>query len=89
MPQQLASRFNERCGQQGCTFCFLPHHVRTTTMEHTDDNTTLIGTISGTLLSVIAMFDAQDILKTIIMAAIGAAVSFLVTKILKWLFDLF
>ncbi|MCC5923250.1 MAG: hypothetical protein JJT77_05665 [Crocinitomicaceae bacterium] len=58
-------------------------------MEHTDDNTTLIGTISGTLLSVIAMFDAQDILKTIIMAAIGAAVSFLVTKILKWLFDLF
>lgn len=56
-------------------------------MEHTDDNTTLIGTISGTLLSVIAMFDAQDILKTIIMAAIGAAVSFLVSKVLKWVWD--
>ena len=54
-------------------------------MEHTEDNTTLIGTLSGTILSVFAMFDAQDIIKTIIMAAIGAIVSFLVTKVLKWI----
>ena len=56
-------------------------------MEHTEDNTTLIGTLSGTVLSVFAMFDAQDIIKTIIMAAIGAIVSFLVTKVLKWVWD--
>lgn len=53
-------------------------------MEHSEDNTTIIGTLSGTILSVFAMFDIQDITKTIVMAAIGAAVSFIVTKFLKW-----
>ena len=52
-------------------------------MEHTDDNTTIIGTVSGTILSVVAMFDAGDIIKTIIMATIGAVVSFLVSRGLK------
>ena len=53
-------------------------------MEHADDHTTLIGTLSGTVLSVIVTIDFQDILKTIVLAAVGAAVSFLVTKVLKW-----
>jgi hypothetical protein len=53
-------------------------------MEHTDDHTTIIGTLSGTILSIFATIDFQDILKTVVMAAIGAAVSFLVTKGLKW-----
>ena len=56
-------------------------------MEHSEDNTTIIGTLSGTILSVIAMFDVQDIVKTIIMAAIGAAVSFMVTKFLRWVWE--
>jgi len=56
-------------------------------MEHSDDNTTLIGTISGTILSIIATFDLQDIVKTIILAAVGAAVSFLVSRGLKWVWE--
>ncbi|RFC53102.1 hypothetical protein [Brumimicrobium aurantiacum] len=54
-------------------------------MEHSNDNTTVIGTVSGTILSILATFDIQDIIKTIILAAIGATVSFLVTKGLKWI----
>lgn len=54
------------------------------TMEHTDDNTTIIGTISGTLLSVGVTIDHQDYLKTIVLAAVGAAVSFVVSVVLKW-----
>jgi len=54
-------------------------------MEHSDDNTTLIGTLSGTILSIIATFDLQDIVKTIILAAVGATVSFLVSRGLKWI----
>ncbi len=53
-------------------------------MENSDDNTTLIGTLSGTILSIIATFDLQDIVKTIILAAVGATVSFLVSRGLKW-----
>lgn len=54
-------------------------------MEMTNDNTTIIGTVSGTILSVVAMFDAGDIIKTVIMATIGAGVSFLVSRGLKWI----
>lgn len=56
-------------------------------MEYTNDNTTIIGTVSGTILSTVAMFDAGDIIKTVILAAIGAAVSFLVSRFLKWLWE--
>lgn len=58
-------------------------------MEHSDDHTTIIGTLSGTFLSIIATIDYQDILKTVVMAAVGAAVSFLVTKGLKWVWLFF
>ena len=53
-------------------------------MEHSDDHTTIIGTLSGTILSVIVTIDFQDVVKTIVLAAVGAAISFLVTKGLKW-----
>ena len=56
-------------------------------MEYTNDSTTVIGTVSGTILSVVAMFDAGDIIKTVILAAIGAAVSFLVSRFLRWLWE--
>jgi len=52
--------------------------------EHTGDNITIIGTISGTLLSVAVTIDHQDYLKTIVLAAVGAAVSFIVTVFLRW-----
>lgn len=54
-------------------------------MEQTNDNTTFIGTLSGTVLSIFATFDFQDIIKTVILAAVGAVVSFLVSKGLKWM----
>lgn len=58
-------------------------------MEQTGEHTTTIGTISGTLLSVAATIDLQDITKTIVLAAVGASVSFLVTLFLKWVWRRF
>jgi mannitol-specific phosphotransferase system IIBC component len=47
------------------------------------DNTTKAGTAGGTLLTIFANITSEDVLKTIILAAIGAAVSFTVTIFLK------
>lgn len=46
-------------------------------------NTTLVGTASGTFLSVIPNLHSEDILKTIILATLGAIVSFLISLLLK------
>jgi len=42
------------------------------------------GTASGTLLSVMPNILSEDIAKTIILAVVGAVVSFSVTLLLKW-----
>jgi len=47
--------------------------------------TVRIGTVSGTLLSIVPPLLAQDIVRTIILGVIGAAVSFGMTHLLKWL----
>ena len=47
------------------------------------DNTTKAGTAGGTLLTIFANISSEDIIKTIILAAVGAAVSFGVTIFLK------
>lgn len=47
------------------------------------DNTTKAGTAGGTLLTIFANITSEDVIKTIILAAIGAAVSFTVTIFLK------
>lgn len=44
-----------------------------------------IGTGSGTLLSAVAFIGTHDILKTIILAALGAVVSFAITSMLQGL----
>ncbi|WP_417237056.1 MULTISPECIES: hypothetical protein [Flavobacteriaceae] len=44
-----------------------------------------VGTTSGTLLSIIPNIFSEDILKTIILAVVGATVSFSVSLFLKWL----
>ena len=44
------------------------------------------GTIGGTLLTIVGVLDLQDIFKTIVLAAIGALVSFIVSTILKRMF---
>jgi ABC-type sulfate transport system permease component len=48
------------------------------------DHSTAIGTTTGTALSVFATLDTQDYTKTIVLACVGAVVSFMVTVILKW-----
>ena len=45
------------------------------------------GTIGGTLLTIVGVLDLQDIFKTIVLAAIGALVSFVVSTILKKTFS--
>jgi hypothetical protein len=46
---------------------------------------TAAGTLGGTLLSVFASIQSGDITKTIILATVGAVVSFLVSLGLKWI----
>ena len=53
----------------------------------TSDPTTLSGTLGGTALAIIANLGLQDYVSTIILAALGAEVSFVVTKILKVAWD--
>jgi len=49
------------------------------------DNSTKAGTAGGTLLTILANINCGDLLKTGILAAVGAAVSFGVTLGLKLL----
>jgi len=44
-----------------------------------------IGTASGTLLSISPSIFSEDIVKTVLLAIVGATVSFAVSYFLKWL----
>ena len=44
------------------------------------------GTFGGTLLAIVGVVDPSDMLKTAVLAAIGAVVSYVVSAILKRLF---
>lgn len=44
------------------------------------------GTIGGTLLAIAGVVDPGDLLKTAVLAATGAVVSFVVSAILKFVF---
>ncbi len=46
-------------------------------------NSTVMGTAGGTFLSVLPNLHSEDVLKTIILATLGAIVSFLISLILK------
>jgi hypothetical protein len=52
-------------------------------MKQLFDNTTKAGTASGTLLTIVGTISSQDILKTVVLAAIGSVVSFGITILLK------
>lgn len=43
------------------------------------------GTAAGTLLSILPNLFSEDVLKTIILAALGAVVSFTVSLVMKWI----
>ncbi len=53
------------------------------------DNNTKAGTVGGTLLTILANINSQDLLKTAILAAVGAFVSFSATLLFKFLLNLF
>jgi tRNA A22 N-methylase len=57
-------------------------------MEH-QEHTTAIGTLTGTLLTVLATIDTEDVLKTVVLAGIGAIVSFTMSKFLSWIWHFF
>ena len=44
---------------------------------------TLIGTAGGTFLSVLPNIQSADVLKTVLLAAVGAVVSFTISLVLK------
>jgi hypothetical protein len=52
-------------------------------MQHS--NSTVIGTAGGTFLSVLPNLHSEDVLKTVILAALGAIVSFIISMTLKYL----
>lgn len=54
-------------------------------MKEVFDGTTKRGTAGGTLLTIFANISSEDLIKTAILAAIGAVVSFGVTLFLKFL----
>ena len=49
---------------------------------------TILGTVSGTALTVAMNIESSDVLKTVVFAALGAVVSFVVTVGLKRVFSL-
>jgi hypothetical protein len=52
-------------------------------MQPVFDTTSKAGTATGTFVIILANITSSDILRTALLAAIGAAVSFVVTMILK------
>jgi hypothetical protein len=54
-------------------------------MHHHHEHTKALGTVTGTVFTVAANIDSQDYMKTVILALIGATVSFLISVFLKWI----
>jgi mannitol-specific phosphotransferase system IIBC component len=52
-------------------------------MNHYFDGTAKAGTAGGTLLTIIVNIHQEDLVRTAILAAIGAVVSFVVTVLIK------
>jgi hypothetical protein len=51
----------------------------------TSSNSNIVGTASGTFLSILPNLHSADVLKTVILAALGAVISFIITLLLKYL----
>lgn len=52
---------------------------------HHIENDTIAGTIGGTILSIVPQLDTLDVARTVILAAVGAVASFLVSQLCKWI----
>lgn len=53
--------------------------------EHSNHGGTVAGTASGTLLTIFANIHSEDIVKTTLLACVGAIVSFTISLALKWI----
>lgn len=53
-------------------------------MEMESSNSTLFGTAGGTFLSIVPNLHSEDVLKTVVLAAVGALVSFVLSMTLKF-----
>ncbi|MFV5688895.1 hypothetical protein ACM55M_09765 [Flavobacterium sp. ZT3R25] len=51
----------------------------------TTSNPALMGTAGGTFLSVVPNLHSEDVLKTVLLASIGAIVSFGISMVLKFM----
>jgi mannitol-specific phosphotransferase system IIBC component len=51
----------------------------------TTNNSTLVGTAGGTFLCIVPNLNSADVLKTVILATVGAVVSFMISILLKWI----
>lgn len=49
----------------------------------TANNSTLMGTAGGTFLSILPNIQSEDIFKTVILASLGAIVSYTISLVLK------
>ena len=48
-------------------------------------NSTLFGTAGGTFLSIVPNLNSEDLIKTVILATVGAVVSFSISVLFKYL----
>jgi hypothetical protein len=48
-------------------------------------NSTFVGTAGGTFLSMVPNLNSEDVIKTVILATVGAVVSFSISVLLKYL----
>jgi hypothetical protein len=49
----------------------------------TTNNPTLMGTAGGTFLSILPNLASEDIVKTVVLASVGAIVSYMISLLLK------
>lgn len=54
--------------------------------NHHHTSGTLLGTVSGTVLTVLVNISSSDIIQTVVLASLGAVVSFSVSLLLKRIF---
>jgi hypothetical protein len=48
-------------------------------------NSTVVGTAGGTFLSIVPNLNSDDLIKTVVLATVGAVVSFSISVLLKYL----
>ena len=47
-------------------------------------NSTVVGTAGGTFLSIVPNLNSDDLIKTVVLATVGAVVSFSISVLLKY-----